>query len=177
MVCCLLYNEPRLKMMKEAQQSNNANLSSPLFPQTTVIEYTKPSDLKGDMNETFREKFPHIGLTLSKIRSLKKDIHKVAQEDCGYEEPTVAMAFVYFEKLALRGRVDKQNRKLCAGACILLAQAAKIGSDLKRLEEHLRLSRRELLAFEFPVLVALEFNLHLPDHELLSRCRRLLQTT
>lgn len=44
----------------------------------------------------------------------------------------MAMAFVYFEKLALRGKLDKENRKLCAGACILLA--AKIGSDLKRFE-------------------------------------------
>lgn len=66
------------------------------------------------------------------ILSLKREIRKLAQEDCGYEEPTIAMAYVYFEKLALHGKLDKQNRKLCAGACILLA--AKISNDLKRPE-------------------------------------------
>ncbi|XP_077126465.1 CDK5 and ABL1 enzyme substrate 1 isoform X1 [Ranitomeya variabilis] len=157
-----------------------------IFPSymTTVLEYVKPSDLKKDMNETFKEKFPHIKLTLSKIRSLKRDIRKLAQDDCGYEEPTVAMAFVYFEKLALKGKLNKQNRKLCAGACILLA--AKIGSDLRKhevkhlidkLEEKFRLNRRELMAFEFPVLVALEFALHLPEHEVMPHYRRLVQSS
>ncbi|XP_034411994.1 CDK5 and ABL1 enzyme substrate 1 isoform X2 [Cyclopterus lumpus] len=157
-----------------------------IFPSymTTVIEYVKPSDLKKDMNETFKEKFPHIRLTLSKIRSLKREIKKLAQDECGYEEPTVAMAFVYFEKLVLHGKLHKQNRKLCAGACVLLA--AKIGGDLKKhevkllidkLEERFRVNRRELIAFEFPVLVALEFNLHLPEHEIMPHYRRLLQTS
>ncbi|XP_074544594.1 CDK5 and ABL1 enzyme substrate 1 isoform X2 [Halichoeres trimaculatus] len=157
-----------------------------IFPSymTTVIEYVKPSDLKKDMNETFKEKFPHIRLTLSKIRSLKREIRKLAQDECGYEEPTVAMAFVYFEKLVLQGKLNKQNRKLCAGACVLLA--AKIGGDLKKhevkllidkLEERFRVNRRELIAFEFPVLVALEFNLHLHEHEIMPHYRRLLQTS
>ncbi|XP_063307548.1 CDK5 and ABL1 enzyme substrate 1 [Pelobates fuscus] len=157
-----------------------------IFPSymTTVIGYVKPSDLKKDMNETFKDKFPHIKLTLSKIRSLKRDIRKLAQDECGFEEPTVAMAFVYFEKLALKGKLNKQNRKLCAGACILLA--AKIGSDLRKhevkhlidkLEEKFRLNRRELMAFEFPVLVALEFALHLPEREVVPHYRRLIQNS
>ncbi|XP_041103662.1 CDK5 and ABL1 enzyme substrate 1-like isoform X2 [Polyodon spathula] len=157
-----------------------------IFPSymTTVIEYVKPSDLKKDMNETFKEKFPHIKLTLSKIRSLKREMRKLAQDECSFEEPTVAMAFVYFEKLALKGTLNKQNRKLCASACVLLA--AKIGSDLKKhevkhlidkLEEKFRLNRRELIAFEFPVLVALEFALHLAEHEVMPHYRRLLQSS
>ncbi|XP_056598283.1 CDK5 and ABL1 enzyme substrate 1 isoform X2 [Triplophysa dalaica] len=157
-----------------------------IFPSymTTVIEYVKPSDLKKGMNETFKEKFPHIRLTLSKIRSLKREVRKLVLEECGYEESTVAMAFVYFEKLVLQGKLHKQNRKLCTGACVLLA--AKIGGDLKKhevkilidkLEERFRVNRRELIAFEFPVLVALEFNLHLPEHEVMPHYRRLLQNS
>ncbi|XP_045552460.1 CDK5 and ABL1 enzyme substrate 1 isoform X2 [Salmo salar] len=148
---------------------------------TTVIEYVKPSDLKKDMNETFKEKFPQVKLTLSKIRSLKREMRTVG-DDCGLQAVTVAMAFVYFEKLVLQGRLNKHNRKLVSGACVLLA--AKISSDLKKqdvtqlidkLEERFRISRRELIPFEFTILVALEMALYLPERAIMPHYRRLVQ--
>ncbi|CAL1605812.1 unnamed protein product [Knipowitschia caucasica] len=148
---------------------------------TTVIDYVKPSDLKKDMNETFKEKFPHIKLTLSKIRSLKREMRAFG-EDCGLQPVTIAMAFVYFEKLVLQGRLNKQNRKLVSAACLLLA--AKISSDLKKqevkhlidkLEERFRIGRRELISFEFTILVALEMALYLPESKVLPHYRRLVQ--
>ncbi|XP_054649790.1 CDK5 and ABL1 enzyme substrate 2 isoform X1 [Dunckerocampus dactyliophorus] len=148
---------------------------------TTVIEYVKPSDLKKDMNETFKEKFPHILLTLSKIRSLKREMRAVSEE-CALQPVTIAMAFVYFEKLVLQGRLNKQNRKLVAAACVLLA--AKISSDLRKpevkqlidkLEERFRVSRRELVPLEFLVLVALEMGLYLPESKVMPHYRRLVQ--
>ncbi|XP_056444438.1 CDK5 and ABL1 enzyme substrate 2 isoform X2 [Gadus chalcogrammus] len=148
---------------------------------TTVIEYVKPSDLKKDMNETFKEKFPHIKLTLSKIRSLKREIRAMGEE--GSLQPvTIAMAFVYFEKLVLQGRLNKHNRKLVSAACVLLA--AKISSDLRKpevrqllekLEERFRINRRELIPLEFQVLVALEMGLYLPESKVMPHYRRLVK--
>lgn len=57
---------------------------------------------------------------------------RAVSDELGLQPVTTAMAFVYFEKLVLQGRLNKQNRKLVAAACVLLA--AKISSDLRKPE-------------------------------------------
>ncbi|KAL4593274.1 CDK5 and ABL1 enzyme substrate 2-like [Arapaima gigas] len=107
---------------------------------------------------------------------------RTVSEECCLQPVTVAMAFAYFEKLVLQGHLNKQNRKLVAAVCVLLA--TKISSDLRKtevrllidkLEERFRISRRELIPLEVAVLVALEMALYLPENKVMPHYWRLVQ--
>ncbi|KAJ3341609.1 CDK5 and ABL1 enzyme substrate 1 [Gonapodya sp. JEL0774] len=91
----------------------------------SVIQYVRPSDLKKELNDQFRLTHPNIdeSLTLSQIRNLKKKLVDVSEE-MDLDLSCVAQSFVYFEKLILKDKVNKGNRRLVAAICLLLALKA-----------------------------------------------------
>ena len=88
----------------------------------SVLEYIHPHEEKRQDNKIFREKFPWLEhqLTLSKISNLKKDLLEMTKQN-NIQVCTMAFAWSSFEKLVLKGYIYKNNRKLVASTCVLLA--------------------------------------------------------
>ena len=89
--------------------------------QTSVIEYVRPLELKRELNQKFKERFPYLNISLTKLRSIKREMKKIALLECNLDLLTLATSYVYFEILVLKSVVNKLNRKVCAGSCLILA--------------------------------------------------------
>ncbi|KXS12003.1 hypothetical protein M427DRAFT_412001 [Gonapodya prolifera JEL478] len=167
----------------------------------SVIQYVRPSELKKELNEQFRLTHPKVErtLTLSQIRNLKKKIVDVAEE-MDLDPSCVAQSFVYFEKLIIKDKVNKANRRLVAAACLLLALKAsadefllaanendlspagkgapketretKYARLLETVDKHLDVSPKEVVTHEFSVFAALEFSLYVPAREMVPHLVR-----
>ena len=100
---------------------NKTVITLPFFL-ATIIQPSKPLEIKKELNDHFRETHPHIdpSLTLSKIRGLKSKMLDVALA-LNLELSSVALAYVYLEKLVIKNVIKKHNRKLIAAICVLLA--------------------------------------------------------
>ena len=137
---------------------------------------------------------------------------KITLIECSLDLLTLSLSYVFYETLVLKSAVNKVNRKVCAGACLILA--AKLNDVkgtalsglidvrniwghwvsitikwfllliilmpmyiffiLQKIENVFRVSRKDLLASEFAVLVALEFGLHVPTWQVYPHYQRLL---
>eukprot|EP00919_Chromeraceae_sp_WS-2016_P070116 GHVR01166292.1.p1 GENE.GHVR01166292.1~~GHVR01166292.1.p1 ORF type:complete len:401 (-),score=157.38 GHVR01166292.1:818-1939(-) len=139
----------------------------------SLLPFLTIKQLKNELNFQFRSSHPYIdtALTLSKIRNLKIYLFNSA-DACHADLSTLAAAWVYFERLVLKGVVCKANRKLICTSCLFLSykfnQATKehpdvfqrIVSSMRRKDEE-DFTANDIIANEFYVFASLEFSLHL----------------
>jgi hypothetical protein len=73
----------------------------------SIIQYSRPDDIQRDLDIGFRELYPNIdnSLTLAMIRDMKSSMLRVGclQE---MEYSSIAMSYVYFERLVLKGTLS-----------------------------------------------------------------------
>ncbi|KAJ2699239.1 hypothetical protein FB645_005384 [Coemansia sp. IMI 203386] len=144
----------------------------------TVFEYTRPDDLRQELNDHFRETHPEIyavGLTLDQIRRLRAHMLRVTREQ-DLELSTAAIGWVYFEKLIWKGYVTKDNRKLVAvfGAyadCYVLERS---GTNF-RAETTQKLQLAALYGAQFSVFAELDFSLWVPRREFMPHFLRMFE--
>uniref|UniRef100_A0A914VVS6 Cyclin N-terminal domain-containing protein n=1 Tax=Plectus sambesii TaxID=2011161 RepID=A0A914VVS6_9BILA len=174
----LLY-DPNLLDNPDFESGNHKTMLR--FPgyMTSIMDYVDRYEMKKELNERFRQRFPHISLTYSKFKSIKREMAYIAKE-CDVDAMPLAHAIVFFEKVVLKGLITKANRKLVSGAALLIAvklndiRSVQLSNVIDKIETVFRLSRKELMQFEIPLCVALDFNLKLPDWEIFPHYQKLM---
>ncbi|KAL5257596.1 hypothetical protein ACHWQZ_G012499 [Mnemiopsis leidyi] len=163
--------------LENPERTTNSYKTDIVLPGIIVsfLEYENPESFKKDENDQFKEKWPEVDITLSKMKSIKHDLLKVAESQ---KLPIMVLcySYCYFETLAFCKYINKANRKLAAGACLMLAKKFLFCNIciLSELTEILRVSSRDIIAEEFKVLAALKFSLHYPQSAILPHYERLM---
>ncbi|KAI8819851.1 cyclin-like protein [Fimicolochytrium jonesii] len=150
----------------------------------SIIHYSKPSDIKKELNEHFRDTHPSVDptLTLTQIRRVKERLIKIGELQ-DLELSSVACAFVYFEKLVLKNMVNKETRRLVAAVCLILASKVNDPKEvdytklLESAEKVLEVPRKDILANEFVIYTALEFTLYVPLWEVMPHLERIIDAS
>ena len=150
-----------------------------------IIPYTKTKKLKQELNDVFWDQHPELqanNITLSKIRNLKKELLSHAKA-AGLEMSTVALGYVYFEKLVTKGVVFKSNRKLIAVTCLVLATKFNEEEAEDRLHPLLQdaeklhgIQKAQVVQSEFSVWAHLKFRLFVPEAHYLSHFKLILKS-
>jgi len=155
--------------------------------QVSIIPFVRARRLKDELNDQFRCSHPqiHPSLTLSKLRNLQKDLREITQTMHDLDVCSVALAWVYFEKLVLKDYVRKASRKLLAGACLVLAykfhqrgdreKIRKLAGEIRKMDRKDRLQWEDLHEAELKVFVWLEFSLHVPASEVMPHVHRIMK--
>ncbi|KAI8065571.1 hypothetical protein BC940DRAFT_303706 [Gongronella butleri] len=155
------------------------NLSSSV---TSAGQMLRPADARRELNEQFRTAHPELApeITLTKIRAIKEHLLEIGK-DCDLEMSTLAMAYVYFEKLVIKNVVTKKNRKLIAGCCVFLSYKINEarGTDcqplLDAVDKELDIDPKDIHRHEFAVFADLEFNLFVPRREFIPHFEHIFQ--
>lgn len=74
------------------------------------MEYSRPDDIQRDLDIDFREMHPNVdpSLTLAMIRNMKNSMFEIGRIQ-EMEMSSIAMSFVYFERLILKGSLKISN--------------------------------------------------------------------
>jgi hypothetical protein len=141
---------------------------------STVLPYVRPKVLKSELDTAFARRHPWLSIKLTQLRKVKKlMLHVMSMGDL--EPSTLALAYVYLDKLLLRKFVSsKQALLLAAGAALTLATKfnesiamdktsyRKLVSTIKHV---MQVDVREVHAIELRAWVALDLHLFVPSSE------------
>eukprot|EP01012_Entosiphon_sulcatum_P057434 TRINITY_DN81204_c0_g1_i1.p1 TRINITY_DN81204_c0_g1~~TRINITY_DN81204_c0_g1_i1.p1 ORF type:complete len:462 (-),score=73.54 TRINITY_DN81204_c0_g1_i1:35-1420(-) len=167
-------------------EKNRKLVSLPSY-RTSIIPYVKRKELKASLNEQFFLQHPWLEdrrLSLTKIRSAKRHMLVLATDE--YEGmldvSTIAYAITYFERLVIKRLVSKENRKLIAAGCLLLAakflEPTLSKTSMTRLvhaiSDEFRTQPKKIFGAEFQIFACLEFQLVVPLELVWPHFERLL---